>query len=51
MAGKKGKVLRDPDFEILTKRFNEVLDALCRKYFFFSLADFSKTMLRQMRTK
>ena len=35
MAGKKGKVLRDPDFEILTKRFNEVLDALCRKYFFF----------------
>ena len=51
MAGKKGKVLRYPDFEILTKLFNEVLDALCRKYFFFSLADFSKTMLRQMRTK
>ena len=35
MAGKKGQVLRDPDFEILTKRFNELLDALCRKYFFF----------------
>ncbi|XP_073256120.1 coadhesin-like [Porites lutea] len=29
MAGKKGKVLRYPDFEILTKLFNEVLDALC----------------------
>ena len=35
MAGKKGQVLRYPDFDILTKRFNEVLDALCRKYFFF----------------
>ncbi|XP_073254914.1 vitrin-like [Porites lutea] len=29
MAGKKGQVLRYPDFDILTKRFNEVLDALC----------------------
>ena len=35
MAGKKGQVLRYPDFDILTKRFNELLDALCRKYFFF----------------
>lgn len=35
MAGKKGQVLRDTDFEILTKRFNELLDALCRKYLFF----------------
>ncbi|KAM7424852.1 hypothetical protein ABFA07_023642 [Porites harrisoni] len=29
MAGKKGQVLRYPDFDILAKRFNEVLDALC----------------------
>ena len=36
MAGKKGQVLRYPDFNILTKHFHEVLDALCRKYFFFS---------------
>ena len=35
MAGKKGQVLRYPDFDILTKHFHEVLDALCRKYFFF----------------
>ena len=35
MAGKKGQVLRYPDFKTLTKRFNEELDALCRKYFFF----------------
>ena len=44
MAGKKGQVLRYPDFDILTKRFNEVLDALCRKYFvlFFSISRFLK---------
>ena len=42
MAGKKGQVLRDPDFEILTKRFNELLDALCRKYFFFFISRFLK---------
>ncbi|CAH3104604.1 unnamed protein product [Porites lobata] len=28
MAGKKGQVLRYPNFDILAKRFNEVLDAL-----------------------
>ena len=33
MAGKKGQVLSYRNFDILTKRFNEVLDALCRKYF------------------
>ena len=33
MAGKKGQVLSYRNFDSLTKRFNEVLDALCRKYF------------------
>ena len=58
MAGKKGQVFSYRNFDSLTKRFNEVLDALCRKYFvclfvcfFFHKADFSKTTLRQMRTK
>ena len=33
MAGKKGQVLSYRNFDSLTKRFNEVLDAICRKYF------------------
>ena len=33
MAGKKGQVLTYRNFDSLTKHFNEVLDALCRKYF------------------
>ena len=33
MAGKKGQVFSYRNFDSLTKRFNEVLDALCRKYF------------------
>ena len=44
MAGKKGQVLSYQNFDSLTKRFNEVLDALCRKYFvlFYSISRFLK---------
>ena len=48
MAGKKGQVFSYRNFDSLTKRFNEVLDALCRKYFvclfvfFFFISRFLK---------
>ena len=49
MAGKKGQVLSYQNFDSLTKRFNEVLDALCRKYFVFFVFSFHKQISQRQR--
>ena len=49
MAGKKGQVLSYRNFDSLTKRFNEVLDALCRKYFVCLFVFFHKQISQRQR--